>query len=107
MFFNDISLREKEREVFMVYNEVYVLYFSFLKYKGNIYWIKEGDLNIIYFYRFLKKRRMENQIYEIYIKAEVFVNKSEDIEMVFIEFYTEFLGIKLSRRSYVSSEIVR
>lgn len=41
--------------------------------KIKVHWFKVGDMNLIFFYRFLEKKRMINRIYEIKINEGILV----------------------------------
>lgn len=55
----------KDRDVVRDYKNVYMVYMSFFKQKSNCYWFKEDDINLIYFYNCIQKRKVNNRIYVI------------------------------------------
>lgn len=64
-------------------------------------------MKIIYFYRFLRKRRMMNRIYEIKISEGIQMKTFIEVEGEFIEYYKDLLGSDIQSRDYVNSNIIK
>ncbi|KAL2936634.1 Caspase recruitment domain-containing protein 14 [Bienertia sinuspersici] len=61
----DTSLATAEKEASNQYKQKQEIYVQFLKRKAKCQWLKEGNSNTKLFYRSIKQRRLQNNVYAI------------------------------------------
>ena len=79
---------------------------QFLQQKAKGDWLRDGDLNTKIFHRSIKKRQLQNAIFSIHNEAGVWVDKPQEVNAAFLEYYENLLGSKMENRKSVKTRVV-
>ncbi|KAL2896817.1 Terpenoid synthase 19 [Bienertia sinuspersici] len=97
----DARLAIVEKEAFNHYKQKQEIYMQFLKQKAKCHWLKEGDSNTKLFYRSIKQRRLQNNVYAIRDMTGELKDSPEDICEAFQQYYAQLLGTSMQDREQV------
>ncbi|KAL2898125.1 UPF0460 protein y4xD, partial [Bienertia sinuspersici] len=97
----DERLATIEKEASNQYKQKQEIYVQFLKQKAKCHWLKEGDSNTKLFYRSIKQRRLQNNIYAIRDMTGVLKDSPGDIAEAFQQYYAQLLGTSMQDREKV------
>ncbi|XP_062103167.1 uncharacterized protein LOC133814188 [Humulus lupulus] len=99
-------LIDKEKEARGNYIQLNKAYCLFLAQKAKTNWVNFGDENNTFFHASLKIRRAQNKINSIKNERGLWVDKSEDVKVAFMDYYQELLGTTMPNQLTVTKAIV-
>ena len=87
---DSLILQEKEAlsELKVAKTNLYMM----LQQKSKLSWLRCGDDNSKVFYQALKTRRRQNKVHAIHNKDGVWVNKREEVDAAFVDFYKDLFS---------------
>lgn len=93
MLQNIDTLIEQENEAIRKLKSAKKNVYMMLQQKSKLAWLKCGDDKSKMFYQAFKARRRHNKVHGIHNKEGVWVNKREQVDAAFVEFYKDlFVG---------------
>lgn len=101
-----MDLRRKESSDALEHKMARVAYIALLRQKAKCTWLKKGDLNIKIFHRSIKKRHVQNAIFDIHNDVGVWLEQPDMVTHVFLAYYQHMLGSRMSERRAVKRSIV-
>ncbi|GJS72435.1 hypothetical protein Tco_0705276 [Tanacetum coccineum] len=87
----NMSLREREAECIIEFNQAVLMEERFLKQKAKVQWLKEGDSNSAYFHKAVKSRVSRSRI-DVVSNSEGVIFENNMVPNAFVAHYETFLG---------------